>query len=117
MNKYYRVSIGDCLNDGYAWSVDQWYAQAYIVEINDDSTCKSVIRALKVGGLLKNKLHYDGFSIDWSSDEMEIYIERYYANNNEPLMLKLSIIDDSDLERELNSHYGIQRRATVLCRA
>lgn len=117
MAKYYRVNLAESLNDGESWSVNNWYEQPYIVEVNDNSDCRSIIKALKVGGLLKAGLQYDTFLIDWSYDEGEIYIEKWYADNSEPLIMKLSLIDADDLDRQLNAHYGIRREPTVLCKA
>lgn len=117
MKKYYRLSIGESWNDGESWSVNQWYYQPYVIETNDKSDCKSIVKSLKVAGLLKNNLRYNGFNLDYTWDESEIFIDRYYIKNVEPLQLRLIKIDEADLESELNSHYGIQRRPTILCKA
>lgn len=116
MKKYFRVSLAESLFDGEGWSVNQYYSQPYIVSITEASNAKSIVKALKSGGLLQKTVKYAGWTIDGDLD-YGLYLERYYANNQEPIIIELLPIDDKDLQRELNSHYGITHIKTQVCKA
>ena len=116
MNRYYRLSIAESWRDSESWTINQYYEQPYVVMTTDNSDLKSILKSLKTAGLLKKSVKYQGFTIDWSYDECDIYIERYYADNREPLIIKLNQIDENRLESELNSHYGIMGKPTILCK-
>ena len=103
MKKYFRVSIAESMYDGESWSVNQYYEQPYLVSITDDSDAKSIVKALKQGGLFIKSLKYTGWTLEGETD-YDLYLERYYSDNRSPLILKLSPIHN-DLEYELNSHY------------
>ena len=116
MEKNYRVSLAESTYDGESWSVNQYYSQPYIVSITESSDSKSIVKALKNGGLLKKTVKYTGWTIDGDAD-YGLYLERYYTNNQEPIIIELLPIDDKDLQRELNSHYGITHIKTQMCKA
>jgi hypothetical protein len=101
---YYRVSASECWHDGESWCVNQWHEQAAIIAISDDATDASIIRALRRLGMIGKSIR-GPFSIDGERG-CDLYVERWYAGNREPLMLRLDHIDPERVEHECRSRYG-----------
>ena len=114
MKQFYRVHLAESWNDGESWSVNQYYEQPYVVCIDENSTANKIVKALKQGGLLNKYIHNTAFTLEGETG-YAMYLERYYRHNTEPLIIMLTPIDKADVDRELSSTYGIQRKQTITC--
>ena len=109
--KYYRLHYGECLHDGESWSVNVYYEQAVIITANDETSNNAIVKAIKASGIVNKYLQNNRFCVQ--DTDPDTHVEYWFADNREPIMIRLGLIDPEDVERELNASYFPRRMTQV----